>query len=71
MANVTTVTFDYILDIVFLFLLNVGVSPSFHCTVLVSVTGCLLPVSIIQWLVPVTGYVLPACIMEVLLLVSI
>ena len=37
MANVTTVTFDYILDIVFLFLLNVGVSPSFHCIVLVPV----------------------------------
>ena len=71
MANVTTVTFDYILDMVFLFLLNVGVSPSFHCIVLVPVYRCLLPVSIIQWLVPATGYVLPACIMQVLLLVSI
>ena len=31
-ANVTTVTFNYILVIVFLFPLNVGVSPCFHCT---------------------------------------
>ena len=37
MANVTTVTFDYILVIVFLFPLNVGVSLCFHCTVLVPV----------------------------------
>ena len=29
-ANVTTVTFNYILVIVFLFLLNVGVSLGFH-----------------------------------------
>ena len=36
-ANVTTVTFNYILVIVFLFPLNVGVSPCFHCTVLVPV----------------------------------
>ena len=36
-ANVTTVTFNYILVIVFLFLLNVGVSPCFHCTLLVPV----------------------------------
>ena len=36
-ANVTTVTFNYILIIVFLFLLNVGVSPCFHCTFLVPV----------------------------------
>ena len=34
-ANVTTVIFNYILVIVFLFPLNVGVSPCFHCTVLV------------------------------------
>ena len=31
-ANVTTVTFNYILVAVFLFPLNVGVSPCFHCT---------------------------------------
>ena len=36
-VNVTTVTFNYILFIVFLFSLNVGVSPSFHGTVLVPV----------------------------------
>ena len=37
MANVTTVTFDYILVIVFLFPLNLGVSLCCHCTVLVPV----------------------------------
>ena len=38
MANVTIVTFNYILVIEFLFPLNVGVvSPCFHCTVLVHV----------------------------------
>ena len=36
-ANVTTTTFNYILVIVSLFPLNVGVSPCFHCTVLVPV----------------------------------
>ena len=36
-ANVITVTFNYILVIVFLFPLNVGVSLCFHCTVLVPV----------------------------------
>ena len=36
-ANVTLVTFNYILVIVFLFSLNVGVSPCFHCTVLAPV----------------------------------
>ena len=36
-ANVTTVIFNYILVIVFLFPLNVGVSPCFHFTVLVPV----------------------------------
>ena len=36
-ANITTVTFNYILIIVFLVPLNVGVSPCFHCAVLVSV----------------------------------
>ena len=30
-ANVTTVTFNYILVTIFLFPLNVGVSPCFHC----------------------------------------
>ena len=37
LANVTTVTFNYILVIVLLFPLNVGVSPCFHFTVLVPV----------------------------------
>ena len=37
MADITTVTFNYILVIVFLFPLNIGVSPCFHCTVLVPV----------------------------------
>ena len=36
-ANVTTVTSNYILAKVLLFPLNVGVSPCFHCTVLVPV----------------------------------
>ena len=44
-ANVTTVTFHFILVIVLLFPLNVGVSPCFHCTSLVLVyrvhTSCL------------------------------
>ena len=52
-TNAFTVTFNYILVIVFLFPLNVGVSPCFHCTVLV----------------PVTGYILPVCMMQVLHLV--
>ena len=56
-------TFNYFLFSVFLFPLNVGVSPCCHFEVLV-------PVSIIQMLVPVTGYILPVCIMQVLLLVS-
>ena len=34
-ANLTTVTFSYILVIVFLFPLNIGVSPCFNCTLLV------------------------------------
>ena len=34
-ANITTVTFNQIVVIVPLFPLNVGVSPCFHCTVLV------------------------------------
>ena len=37
LANVTTVTFNYILVIVLLFPLNAGVSPCFHFTVLVPV----------------------------------
>ena len=36
-ANVITVTFNCILVIVFLFPLNIGVSRSFHCTVLIHV----------------------------------
>ena len=36
MANVTTVTFNYIL-VIFLFPLNVSVSPCFNCTVLAPV----------------------------------
>ena len=36
-ANVITVTFNYILVIVFLFPLNVGASTCFHCAVLVIV----------------------------------
>ena len=36
-ANVATVTFNYISVIVFLFPLNLGVNPCFHCTVLVPV----------------------------------
>ena len=71
MTNVTTVTYNYIFVIVLLFALNVGVSPCFHCTVLVPVyrvfTGCILPVSIMQLSVPVTGYILPVCIVQVLL----
>ena len=71
-ANVTTVTSNYVLVIVFLFPLKVGVSPCFHSTVLVPVpTGFILSVSRIQLLVPVTGYILPVCMMQVLLLVSV
>ena len=54
----------------FLFPLNLGVSPCFHC----SFSSCLQGVyflSIIQLLVPVTGYIVPVCIMQVLLLVSV
>ena len=36
-VNVTSVTFNDILVIVFLFLLNLGISPSFHCKILVPV----------------------------------
>ena len=36
-ANVTIKTSDYILIIVFLFPLNVGISPCFHCIVLVPI----------------------------------
>ena len=37
MADITTVTFNCILLIVFPFPMNLGVSPCFHCTVLVLV----------------------------------
>ena len=66
-ANVTTVTFNYILVIVFFFPLNVGISPCFHCTVLVPVYRVYTSCFIIQLLVPVTGYILPADMMQVLL----
>ena len=63
-ANVTTVTFNYILVIVLLFPLNVGFSPCFPCTVLVPVyriyTSCFcyrLHTSV--------------CMVQVLLLVSV
>ena len=72
-ANVTTVTFNYILVIVLLFPLNVGVSLYFHCTVLVPAyrVNNILPVSIIL-LLPVTGcYILPICMMQMLLLFSV
>ena len=64
-ANVTTVISNDILVIGFLFLLNVGASPCFHCTLLVPIYRCILPLSIIQLSVPVTGYILPACITKV------
>ena len=64
MTNVTTVTFNDILVRVFLFPLNVAVSPCVPCTALV-------PVSIIQLLVPVTCYILSVCIMQILLLNSV
>ena len=34
-------------------------------------TGCTLPVSITQLLVPVIGHIIPVCIMEVFLLVLV
>ena len=68
MANVTAITFNYILVIVFLFPLNVGVSPCFHCTVLVPVYRVYTSYfHNTQLLVPVTGYILPVCIIQVLL----
>ena len=70
-ANVTTVISNDILVIGFLFLLNVGASPCFHCTLLVPIYRCILPLSIIQLSVPVTGYILPACITKVWLLVLV
>ena len=69
--DVTTVTFNSILVIVFLFLLNVGVSPCFHCTLLVLVYRMYTFFPIIYLSVPVTGYILPVCIMKLLLLVSV
>ena len=68
MANVTAITFNYILVIVFLFPLNVGVSPCFHCTVLVPVYRMYTSYfHNTQLLVPVTDYILPVCIIQVLL----
>ena len=68
-ANVTTVTFNFILVIVFLLPSNVGVSLCFHCTALVPVyrvyTSCFHGT-----VVTVTGYILSVCIMQVLRLVS-
>ena len=58
---------------VFLFPSNVGVSACFHCVILVSIyrevlfSLCILPVSIIQLLIPVTVDILPVSIMQVLL----
>ena len=69
MANVIITTFNYIL--VILFPLNVGVSPCFHCTVLVPVYRVCTSCFHNQFLVPFTGYILPVCIMEGLLLVSV
>ena len=65
MANVATVTFNYILVKVPIFI--ECRSLSLFCFLF---TGCILHVSIIQLLVPVTGYILPVCILQVLLLVS-
>ena len=53
-ANVTAVTFNYILVIVFVFPLNVDFSPWFHCTVLVPVhrvhTSCFHNTVVSSWL---------------------
>ena len=70
-ANVTTVTFNYILVIVFLFLLNVGISPYFHCTLLVPVYRVYTSFYHNTVVSSVTGYVLLVCIMKVLLFVSV
>ena len=67
-ANVTAVTFNYILVKLSLFPLNVDVSPHFHETVLAPVYRLNLPVSLIQLLVPITGYMLSVWILQVLLL---
>ena len=79
-ANVTTVTFNYILVIViqcsyfhsvYFHLYSIQVSvPVFIVQVQFLFTGCILPVSIIQLLVLATGYIVSICIMHVLLLVS-
>ena len=63
-ANVTTVTFSYILVIVFLFPLNVGVSPCFHCTNLVPVF-----ITVVSFCYRL--HMLPVCIMQVVILVSV
>ena len=67
LPSVTTVTFNFSL-------VSVPISIEFRYTVSLysfSETGCILPVSIIQLLVPVTGYILPVYIMQVLLFVSV
>ena len=71
MANVTTVTSNYILVIVFPFPLNVGVSPCFHCcTVLVPVyrvyTSCFHTVVSFCYRLDTS-----ICMMQLLLLVSV
>ena len=70
-ANVATVTFNYILVIVFLFPLNVGVSSCFHCTVLVRVYR--VYTSSFHNTVVSSCYSLhtSVCTMQVLLLVSV
>ena len=68
MANVTNVTFNYILVKVSLFPLNVNVSHCFHETVLAPVyrvnTSC-IPNTVVS---SITGYILSVCILQVLLL---
>ena len=70
-ADVTIVIFNYILVIVFLFPLNVGVSPCFYCTVLVPVyrvyTSCFLN-TVVSSCYRLHNSV---CTMRVLLLVSV
>ena len=70
-ANVATVTFNYISVIVFLFPLNLGVNPCFHCTVLVPVyrvyTSCFHNTVVSSCYRLHTS----VCMMQVLLLVSV
>ena len=51
--------------------MNVGVSPCFHCTILVPVYSVYTSCFHNTVVVPVTGYILPVCIMEVLLFISV